>query len=243
MFCFGVGAQILVFGAIGFGQPTLALHLASYEGFTKFWVGFYFAMPCIAYILNTIMVSKYCEYMPRKSIIFIGLALLSMSLYLIGTSPMLGIKDTKQTIFGGLMLLGFSAAMITIPLLPEVLYAIEQKFPNLAGEELNNVISGYFNSCMGIGEAVGPITAGMLVEIYGFRNSNDLIASTILTFTLLFFIVNGNLSLLVPLTVKNTREDQYDDHYMKYKEVESAGPTASTLETEQDAPLHTTLRS
>ncbi len=121
-----------------------------------------------------------------------------MSLYLIGTSPMLGIKDNSRVIFEGLMLLGFSAAMITIPLIPEVLESIEKKCPHLEGEELNNVISGYFNSCIGVGEALGPILAGILVESHGFRSCYDMTGTLVLIYTLLFFIFNGNFSLFIP---------------------------------------------
>ena len=46
-------------------------------------------------------------------------------MFLIGTSPMLGIKDTSKIIAVGLMLIGFSGSMVTIPLLPEVLFSIE----------------------------------------------------------------------------------------------------------------------
>ena len=102
-------------------------------------------------------------------------------------------------ILGGLVLLGFSAAMITIPLLPEMLHSVEQKFPLLKGsEELNNVLSGYFNACMGIGEAAGPISAGLLVSEFGFRGASDLLGSILLFFTLLFFLINGNISLILP---------------------------------------------
>ena len=198
MFLFGILAQVLVFGGVAFGQPTLALHLASYEGFTNFWIGMYFAMPAVAYILNTLMVASYCKVLSRRGVIFFGLSLFSMSLYLIGTSPMFGIRDSPGIIFTGLMLLGFSAAMITIPLVPEVIHSIEDAYPELAGEELHNVISGYFNSSIGVGEASGPIASGMLVATYGFRSSNDLIGSIILTFTVLFFLVNGNFSLCLP---------------------------------------------
>ena len=125
MFIFGIMAQVLVFGGVAFGQPTLALHLASYEGFTNFWIGMYFAMPAVAYILNTLLVASYCKLLSRKGVIFFGLSLFSMSLYLVGTSPMLGMRDSPRVIFTGLMLLGFSAAMITIPLVPEVIHSIE----------------------------------------------------------------------------------------------------------------------
>ena len=56
MFWFGLMAQILVFAGISFGLPTLALHLKKYDGFDEFWVGIFFAMPAIAYILNSLMV-------------------------------------------------------------------------------------------------------------------------------------------------------------------------------------------
>ena len=118
---------------------------------------------------------------------------------------MFKIADTSKTIFCGLMLTGFSAAMVTIPLLPEVLTSVEQKHPHLAGVELNNVLSGYFNSCIGVGEVLGPISAGVLVDRLGFRASNDLTGSIVLGFTVLFFAFNGNFSLLSPFN--RSKED------------------------------------
>ena len=56
----------------------------------------------------------------------IGLLLFAMSLYMIGTSPMLGIDDSSYTILAGLFLLGFAAVMITVPLIPEILSSIEE---------------------------------------------------------------------------------------------------------------------
>ena len=241
MFSFGVLAQVLVFGGIAFGQPTLALHLASYEGFTNFWIGMYFALPAVAYIVNTLLVASYCKVLPRRGVIFIGLALFSTSLYLVGTSPMLGLRDSPRIIFSGLMLLGFGAAMITIPLVPEVIHSVEERFPDLAGEELNNVISGYFNSSIGVGEAVAPIAAGMLVAAFGFRKSNDLVGSTALTFTLLFFIFNGNFGLLVP--GKPTSTEEADDNFFKYRDFESAGPASSTRSTMVETDVGTQMHS
>ena len=237
MFVFGICAQILVFGGVAFGQPTLALHLISYEGFTKFWIGMYFAIPAIAYIVNTLLVSSYCKVFSRRGVIFFGLACFSVSIFLLGTSPLLGIRDSPKIIFTGLMLLGFSAAMISIPLIPEVINSVESQLPDLAGEDLNNVISGCFNSGMGVGEALGPIASGILVESYGFRTSTDLVAVTIAIFTILFFFFNGNIDLCLPLA--EDEETDCDDNYIKYKDFESAGPrTSSTLETDIGTTLH-----
>ena len=111
---------------------------------------------------------------------------------------MFHIQDNSRSIFIGLMLLGYSSCMISVPLIPEVLDSIENQLPHLKGEELNNVISGYFNSCLGIGEAIGPISAGLLVDSYGVRSSYDIVGTLLLIFTVLFFIVLGNFSLCLP---------------------------------------------
>ena len=187
-------------------------------------------MPAIAYILNTVLVAQYCKVISRRAVIFIGLTFFSVSLYLIGTSPMLGFRDSQRIILSGLMLLGFSAAMITIPLLPEVLNSLELEYPNLAGEELNNVVAGYFNSCIGIGEALGPISAGWLVSSGGFRGSCDIIGTVMLSFTILFFICNGHFYLLMPTNISSIEDE--DDNYAKCKDFESIGPSSDTLETE-----------
>ena len=85
----------------------------------------FFAMPAIAYIVNTLLVSSYCKVFSRRSVIFFGLSCFTVSIFLIGTSPMLEMKNSPATIFTGLMLLGFSAAMISIPLIPEVIHSVE----------------------------------------------------------------------------------------------------------------------
>ena len=56
----------------------------------------------------------------------IGLVLFTLSLYMIGTSPMLGFDDASSTILMGLFLAGFSSVMVTVPLIPEILASIER---------------------------------------------------------------------------------------------------------------------
>ena len=42
---------------------------------------------------------------------------------------------------------------------------------------------------------MGPISSGILVEAFGFRSTADLIASIMLTYALVFFIVIGSFTL------------------------------------------------
>lgn len=107
---------------------------------------------------------------------------------MIGTSPLLGFPDSSKTIFVGALLLGFSACMITIPILPEMLAVIESDLPNLKGEDLNNSASGYFNSFLGIGETIGPISASVMTETFGFRTAFDVVATLILCYCICYMI-------------------------------------------------------
>jgi MFS family permease len=95
----------------------------------------------------------------------------------------------------GLCILGFATAMIVIPIFPEMLHAIELKHPQLRGDELNNVSSGYFNSFLGVGEAIGPICASVLTHNFGFRSSEDILGSVILLYCILFFLLCGRFTI------------------------------------------------
>ena len=67
-------------------------------------------------------------------------------------------------------------------------------------------MAGYFNLGLGIGEAAGPISAGILVETFGFRSSCDVLGFVMLTYTLVYFTFNGNFSLLLPEKSPKTEE-------------------------------------
>lgn len=195
MFIFGLLSQILVYGSIGFLSPTLSLHLLSYPDFDEFWVGIFFGVPTILYILNTPLVSFYCKMFSRRAVVFVGASILCLSVYMIGTSPTIGLPDSTKVVFMGLCLLGFSSTMVVIPMFPEMLHSIEEKLPHLKGDELNNISAGFFNSCLGVGEAVGPISASLMTHVLGFRIAEDILATFILIFCVCFFIFSGKLKM------------------------------------------------
>ena len=51
--------------------------------------------------------------------------------------------------------------------------------------------AGYFNGSLGVGEAIGPIVASLLVAKFDFRPVIDGLALAILIYTILFFFFNG----------------------------------------------------
>ena len=189
MFIFGLCSQVFIYGGIGFLSPTFTLHMTSnYEGFDEFWIGIYFAMPAVAYIINTPFVPTYCAKFGRRVVLLTGSTLFCFSILMIGTSPTLGFPDHHKTVFIGTLILGFSACMVTVPIMPEMLHRIELQMPEIKGEELNNVASGYYNSFLGIGETIGPVSASILVEQLGFRTAFDCLGCLIALYCITYGI-------------------------------------------------------
>jgi MFS family permease len=128
MFIFGLCSQVFIYGGIGFLSPTFTLHMTTnYQGFDEFWIGIYFAMPAVSYIINSVIfVPKYCARYGRRKVLLVGSFLFAIAIMMIGTSPALGFPDTHHTIFLGTLLLGFAACMVTVPIMPEMISSIEQ---------------------------------------------------------------------------------------------------------------------
>ena len=97
---------------------------------------------------------------------------MALAMFCVGTTTMWDLKDDLSLIMIGLIILGCSLGMISIPVLPEMLEAVEER-PELKFniEELENYCSGLFVICTGLGEAIGPILSSCLYEAYEFRTA------------------------------------------------------------------------
>ena len=103
-------------------------------------------------------------------VILIGIVLMSIGMFFVGTSKTLHLENSPVMIMLGLMIIGAAAGTISIPVLPEMLESIEERSDrNYNMEELNNYISGIFVTCTGLGEFIGPVLSSILNEKYGFR--------------------------------------------------------------------------
>ena len=100
--------------------------------------------------------------------------------------------------FIGLCVMGMSAGMITIPVLPEMLESIEEdaelssKFDM---EQIENLISGLFVTYQSLGEAVGPMVSSSIAEYYSFTISQEFFAIVLLLFALSYFFACGNFAM------------------------------------------------
>lgn len=69
---------------------------------------------------------------------------MTVAFLLIGPSRFLGLYNSPAFIILGLAIMGFGCGMIIIPVMPDMIEAVEEKYPQMDESELHNNISGLF---------------------------------------------------------------------------------------------------
>ena len=123
-FFLGLLCQMFVCATFQFMAPTLSLQLKTFE-LEPWHIGMFFALPCLVYVLLAPFMYLLTEKLQRRLVMVIGLLFLSLSMFLIGTTPALYLPHTTLIIAVGLVAMGLGAPMVSIPVLPEVLDSIE----------------------------------------------------------------------------------------------------------------------
>jgi len=133
---------------------------------------------------------------PKRLVLVMGLTFIGISMFIIGTSPYLGLHKSSTTIMIGLIVLGAASPMVAIPLIPEALEGVENRDLNYDIEnDVNKITSAYFTTMGGIGETIGPISSSLLIKYFGFEESQEIFGTFILIFTASYFFFCGHFSI------------------------------------------------
>jgi DHA1 family solute carrier family 18 vesicular amine transporter 1/2 len=93
-------------------------------GFSSSTTGYVMAIPMLTYTLSSIAVTYLVKYIPRRLFIFISFVITSISLILVGPSPLLGLPYTLWILIIGYALGGVGQGFTFIPLLPEIIDSV-----------------------------------------------------------------------------------------------------------------------
>ena len=188
-------------------------------GFSPAFIGVCFAVPGIIYAALSPLMYLFTERLPKRAVILIGIILMSIGMFFVGTSKSLGLENNPAMIILGLMIIGASAGMISIPVLPEMLEAIEERNDkNYNMEELNNYISGIFVTCTGLGEFIGPVLSSFLNEKYGFREAQDIYANIIMVFAVIYFLSVGHIYIFFKTDKERNNTSQVSAKHIELEE-------------------------
>jgi MFS family permease len=98
-------------------------------GYTPVFIGFTFAVPTLIYASTTPLIYILTEKFKKTTVIIFGYSLMALGMFLVGTSKIIGIYNSPAFIIIGLAIMGFGAGMIIIPILPDMLESIEERYP------------------------------------------------------------------------------------------------------------------
>lgn len=68
--------------------------------------------------------------------------IMAFAAFLVGPSKLLGFYNSPAIIMLGLSTMGFGIGLVIIPTMPEMIAALEEAFPDLDEDQLNNNVSG-----------------------------------------------------------------------------------------------------
>ena len=112
-----------------------------YEGL---FIGFSFALPTFIYAASSTFIYRMTQRIRKSGVLFLGYLALSTAMILTGPSLFLGLPESVILTMLGLCILGLGCGMIVIPVLPDMIEAIEESNPTIDMDTLHNKISGLF---------------------------------------------------------------------------------------------------
>lgn len=115
--------------------------------------------------------------------------------------------ENKPLSIAGFLLLGVTTATVFVPLLAEIIDAIEEKEGVRDSSEINDKASAAFNIAGSIGTIVGPILGGALDDAYGFESTCDILACAAGVLGVLYLLI-AILPSLIFLKKKAMKKDE-----------------------------------
>ena len=103
----------------------LALHLNKHFQVSHSWIGVFFLLSSVTYIIGAPLSSFLSNHVHRRYIAFGAFALMILENILEGPSRLFGLDDSIVYILIGVTLLGFCLSMALVPLLSELISTLE----------------------------------------------------------------------------------------------------------------------
>ena len=180
------------------GQPIFGPRLTKDYGLSEAWVGVCFAIPTISYIITgPFLLPIITKGFEQRTTIMIGLFVFALVGYLAGPSQIFGLPSKSFVLMIiALWILGVGAAFSIIPIIPEMLDTVRNKYIDQKSE-VSDYCSAIFNMSAAVGMITGPTLAGLLKDEIGFRLTFDIIGSSVLLFNILYIIIWGGIGSMI----------------------------------------------
>ena len=148
--------------AIGFCDTVIAPHLHEY-GLSQIEIGFLWALSDTGYAISSLFLAKTLEWFNLKRVNLTGLVVAFLSYWLLGPWEAIFPKSPLLTMIG-LTLISVSVALHYVAALPNLVKVATEDLELPKDDILIDSLSGIVSSANSLGEVIGPLVAGLLVD-------------------------------------------------------------------------------
>lgn len=159
---------------ISFFDAAIAPHLANF-GLTTVQIGLILALTDAGYTLASLVLSRILRYLSVKWVLSAGLLLTALAYCLIGPWELL-FPSRLWIVIVGIVCLSVSVGIVVVSTMPNLVKVATASLGLLNDDPLAEALSskvqvGMLATYMSLGEVVGPLLGGYLVDAWGFPNS------------------------------------------------------------------------
>lgn len=158
---------------VGFCDTVIAPHLAQY-GLTPPQIGILWALSDSGYAIFSCFLADSLHRFRLKRVNLLGLAIVSGSYWLLGPWELVLPESPVFTMIG-LTLVAVTLAMLYISSLPNLINVATSELDLTKDDILIDSLSGIASSSASLGEVLGPLVAGVTVDLVGVSEAGGLV--------------------------------------------------------------------
>jgi MFS family permease len=187
----GLLVQFLAYFVMSFNTPLISNHLDQ-SGYSPIFMGASMITASVCYIVSMPLTSSLKKRMSKKGVLFIGLSLQSIGVMISGIDQIENWYNPGFFSLFGISCIGLGTGCAMIPIMPEILEGIEERFQNNYDEiTLHNNMAGYFICCQALGETLGPLISSVLERSIEFRPTQKLLGVLVCGFLVIYLVSCG----------------------------------------------------
>ena len=179
--------------SLGFIIPVIELELMKH-GLTELHVGLVFSTYTFMYAgISLFGVSTMKSFEPSKTMFF-GIVLSIAAFFTLGL-----LSEWLVLTIVALAMMGISGSVMysklyLVPTVPHMITVAQTEYEYENNEELIDALCGITNFACNIGEILGPIASGLMVDSIGFGGSMSSIGGVYIIFGIVFIKISGLFS-------------------------------------------------
>lgn len=121
-----------------------------------------------------------------------GMWLMGAGCFFVGPSQVFDFSNTLLVMAIGQAFCGIFYPICLIPSLPAMIEEVQKHYPG-QDDNVKNLVSGMFNSIIGIGMFTGPLLGAFFTKEYGFRLCGDIMGFIFIAFGILYFLLGNGV--------------------------------------------------